>query len=160
MWKLLRAASSVVTLAGLSLAHQFHFCTVEANWNTRAQTLEVITRLHADDLEALLSRKQNRRIELDRDPQAQVLTCAYTLKQVELQGVTLRCLGMQVTKHLVEVYLEGSLGKQSPPVRARNQVMTAQFPDQINQIQLQRDNKPVAPAITFFSSDRWKALKW
>ena len=73
-----------VISAVLATAHQYHFAHLDANWNSRAKTLEVTVRLHADDLEQLLRQRAGRPVELDRDPQAEEL--AKPAPEVDLVG--------------------------------------------------------------------------
>jgi len=149
---LLPAAISTV----LATAHQYHFAHLDANWNSRAKTLEVTVRLHADDLEQVLRQRAGRPLELDRDPRAEQLACAYTLETVALERARLRCLGMQVARHSATLFLEAAAG--APPVRARFRSFAADFADQINTVQLLTDHQRTGPAVAFLAADEWKDL--
>jgi hypothetical protein len=150
---LLRATISAV----LASAHQFHFGHIDANWNSRAKTLELSVRLHADDLEDLLRQRQGRPLELDRDPQAEKLACAYALETVAFDRARFRCLGMEVTTHQATLYLEAPAAEA--PRRGRFRSFSTAFPDQINTVQLLIDNRRSGSAIAFLSSDEWKPLR-
>lgn len=145
-----------VISAVLATAHQYHFAHLDANWNSRAKTLEVTVRLHADDLEQLLRQRAGRSVELDRDPQAEELACAYTLETVAFERTRLRCLGMQVARHSATIFLEAPAGE--PPVRARFRSFSANFADQINTVQLLTDNRRTGATVAFLAADQWKAL--
>jgi len=141
----------------LATAHQFHFGHIDANWNTRAKTLEVAVRLHADDLEQLLRQRRGQPLELDRDPQAETLACSYVLETVAFDQARLRCIGMEVTTHHATLYLEAAATE--PPRRGRFRSFSAEFPDQINTVQLLTDNRRNGPAVAFLSADQWKSLR-
>lgn len=145
-----------VISAVFATAHQFHFAHLDANWNSRAKTLEVTVRLHADDLEQLLRQRAGRPVELDRDPRAEELACAYTLETVAFERARLRCLGMQVARHSATLFLEAPAG--GPPVRARFRSFSANFADQINTVQLLTDNQRTGATVAFLAADQWKAL--
>ncbi|MCX6609118.1 MAG: hypothetical protein NTV52_36755 [Acidobacteria bacterium] len=137
-------------------AHQFHFGHLDANWNSHSRALELTVRLHADDLEALLRKQQGRGLELDRDPQAERLACAYVLQTVAFDDLRLRCIGMEVSTHFVTLFLEGP--SPASPRRARFQSLAAEFPDQVNTLQMQQDGKPIGPAVPFLPANTWKPL--
>lgn len=142
--------------AALLSAHQFHFGHLDANWNSHRLTLELTVRLHADDLEALLRQQQGRGLELDRDPQAERLACAYVLQTVAFDDVRFRCIGLEVSTHFATLFLEGPAA--APPRRARFQSLSANFPDQINTVQVQQDGKAIGPAVPFLPANSWKPL--
>ena len=152
----LRLPAATISAALLLGAHQFHFGHLDANWNSRGRTMELTVRLHADDLEALLRKQQGRGLELDRDPQAERLACAYVLQTVAFDGVRFRCIGMEVTTHFATLFLEGPAA--SPPRRARFQSLSSEFPDQINTLQWQQDGKAIGPTVPFLPSESWKSL--
>ncbi len=139
------------------MAHQFHFGHIDANWNSAAKTLELSVRLHADDLEQLLRQRHGRPLEIDRDPLAEKLACSYALETVGFDQARLRCLGMEVTTHQVTLYLEAPAAE--PPQRGRFRSFSAEFPDQINTVQLLTDDRRTGPAIAFLQADQWKRLR-
>ena len=146
-----------ITSAILATAHQFHFGHIDANWNSRAKTLELSVRLHADDLEQLLRQRRGRPLELDRDPQAEALACAYVIETVAFDQAKLRCLGMEVTAHFATLFLEAP--GTEPPRRGRFRSFSAEFPDQINTVQVLTDNRRNGPAVAFLPADQWKARR-
>lgn len=146
-----------ITSAILATAHQFHFGHIDANWNSRAKTLELAVRLHADDLEQLLRQRHGRPLELDRDPQAEALACSYVLETVAFDQARLRCIGMEMTIHQATLFLEAPAAE--PPRRGRFRSFSADFPDQINTLQLLTDNRRTGPAIPFMAADQWKPLR-
>lgn len=141
----------------LATAHQFHFGHIEANWNSRGKSLELMVRLHADDLEELLRRRSGRHLELDRDPRAEQLACAYVLETVAFDQARLRCLGMETTTHQATLFLEAAANQ--PPRRGLFRSFSADFPDQINTVQVLIDNRRTGSATAFLSADQWKPLR-
>lgn len=150
---LLPAAISTI----LASAHQFHFGHIDANWNSRAKTLELAVRLHADDLEHLLRQRAGRPLELDRDPRAEELACAYALETVAFDEYRLRCLGMKVTTHFATLFLEAPA--PNPPRRGKFRSFSANYADQINTIQPLMDDRRTGPAVAFLTADQWKPLR-
>ncbi len=155
MLRLLLPAATISAALLLS-AHQFHFGHLDANWNSHSRALELTIRLDADDLEALLRKQHGRSLELDRDPQAERLACAYVLQTVAIDEVRFRCIGMEVTTHFATIFLEGPAAY--PPRRARFQSLSSEFPDQVNTLQRQQDGKAIGPSVPFLPSESWKTL--
>jgi hypothetical protein len=149
---LLAATSSI-----LATAHQFHFGHIDANWNSRAKTLELAVRLHADDLEQLLRQRAGRPLEIDRDAQAEPLACAYALETIAFDESRFRCLGMKVTTHYATLFLEAPAA--TPPRRAKFRSFSGDFPDQINTVQPLTDDHRTGSAIAFLAADQWKPLR-
>ncbi len=69
----------------------------------------------------------------------------------------LRCLGMEVTAHFATLFLEAP--GTEPPRRGRFRSFSAEFPDQINTVQVLTDNRRNGPAVAFLPADQWKALR-
>jgi hypothetical protein len=153
MWRLLP-----LLLSFPLAAHQFHYSRTEVNWNSSASAIEVVATLHADDIEAVLRQLHRRQIELDGDKDAEALVCAYIVRTLEFRGVRLRCLGMKVSVHFVDVFLEG--GAARPPQSLRNRILTEEIADQRNDVELKRDGKLLGPRIQFNSLETERDLRW
>lgn len=152
----MRVAVLLLVCAPLG-AHKFHYSRTEINWNSQAKTLEIVATLHADDIEAQL-RKSRNQLEIDRDKEAEALVCAYVMQALELPPVRLRCLGMKVGRDFVDVFLDGPA--PAPPKSLTNRILTEDFPDQRNDVELKRDGKWSGPRIQFNSSETRKDLRW
>ncbi len=153
MWRLLPLLLSLPLAA-----HKFHYSRTEVNWNSGASTIEVVTTLHADDIEAVLRQLHQRHIELDGDKDAEALVCSYAVRTLEFRGVRLRCLGMKVGVHFVDVFLEGAAAR--PPRSLRNRILTEEIAGQRNDVELKRDGKLLGPRIQFNSLETERDLRW
>ena len=153
----MRRAAVALALGGALAAHQFHYSRTEINWNTQAKTLEIIVTLHADDIQAKL-REKHPGLELDRDPQAEPLVCAYTLDALRLQPLKPRCLGIKVGREFLDVFLEAPVA--APPASLTNTILTAELPDQRNDVELKKDGRLLGPRIQFNTSETRKPLRW
>jgi hypothetical protein len=157
MGRAVRRTEALLLLWASLGAHTFHYSKTEINWNTAARTLEMIVTLHADDLEAEL-RKAHPQLELDRDKEAEPLSCAYAVKALDLARLRPRCIGIKVSRELVEVYLEAAAA--APPARLSNRILIDDLPDQRNDVELRKDGKLAGPRIQFNTSETRKELRW
>lgn len=91
---------AAVFVARPAAAHKFHASLAEVDVNAKERTVEVGIRVFADDLEAALSKKNDRRIRLDVTPDVDRYVLAY-LKDVfvvtDAKGrrLELKWLGME-----------------------------------------------------------------
>jgi hypothetical protein len=154
MARALRRTDALLLACACLQAHTFHYSKTEINWNTTAKTLEIIVTLHADDIEAEL-RKSHPQLELDRDKQAEPLTCAYAAKALDLKA---RCIGIKVSRDFVDVFLEAPV--LTPPARLSNRILIDALPDQRNDVELRKDGKLTGPRIQFNTSETRKDLRW
>ena len=131
--------------AELLLAHTFHFAAAEVNWKV-ASGAEITLKFHTEDLEQQLREAAGRNLEIDRDPAAKELACQFARKHFSFVPAlpTMKCLGMEVSNHFTNVYLEASwTGKKPVPQRIRLSAFQAVFADQKNSVVLFGDGKPM-----------------
>jgi hypothetical protein len=141
-----RTASAVLLLLTplVALAHTFHQSMCEINHNTAAKTYEVIVQIHIDDLEAWLTLKQDRQIDLGAMEDTRPLVEPYVrgvfaLLNGDGREVALRWIGAEVGRHFVEVYLEAPAEPRAAVLR--NKIMTDFLPDQKNWVRIREDNR-------------------
>lgn len=154
----------LLLVAAACHGHTYHFSITEMNRNTGSSSVELVVTIHADDLEQLL-RKAKPQLEIDRDPDAEKLACAYTLTVVSLRTakkapVPMQCLGIKVYRHYVDVYLEGKAPVGQAPAAMRNQILVKELGDQQNQLKLKVDNHPAGKLLLFEAKEEWKLLAW
>lgn len=95
----------------LATAHKFHFSSTQVDFNPATASFEITIRLFADDLELVLARRAQRKVEIDRTPDAEALTFAYLRDVLRLRGPDMReiavnWVGMEVKVDTVYCYLE------------------------------------------------------
>jgi hypothetical protein len=159
----MRRAAAALALAAAAAGHQYHASRTEAEWNSRTQRVELVASLHIDDLEELLRAETGRHIELDRDREAESLVCAYTARRIEFRGAAgepfaLRCVGIKVMRHFVEVYAEAYAAGGVVPKRMRNAILTERLADQVNQVLWRRGGAPAGPDLLFTRQKEWMDL--
>jgi hypothetical protein len=94
-------------------AHKFHFSTTLIELNHESRSFEITVRLFADDLEQVLGERAKRRIEIDRSPDAEMLTFDYVrevlrLRAPDMQEIPLAWVGLETKVDSVYCYLEAN----------------------------------------------------
>jgi len=153
----MRRSVLLLVLCAELQAHKFHYSKTEMNWNSGSRSLEIIATLHTDDIEAYL-RKAHPQLEIDRDAPAEGFVCAYVQRALQMPAIRPRCLGMKVSLHFVDVFLEASA--PAPPKSMENRILVEDLDDQRNDVELKKDGKLLGPRIQFNSSETRKDLRW
>jgi hypothetical protein len=160
---LLRSAS-LLLLSSWAAGHQYHAAVVTLNWNESSKSIEISARLHSDDLEAELQQRAGRRLEIDRDTEAEKLACAWTMEGLRLRdgagkAIALQCVGLKPGNHSSDVFLEAQ--SNAPPATMACSLLLSRLPKQKNQILLRRNEKPLRGALVFTrQTAEWQPLPW
>ncbi|MCW5963786.1 MAG: hypothetical protein KIT83_07100 [Bryobacterales bacterium] len=107
-----------------AVAHKFYFSSTQVDYNPATASFEITIRLFADDLELVLARRADRKVEVDRTPDAEALTFAYLRDVLRLRGPDMReipasWVGMETKVDTVYCYLEAP----APPSGLRNMAL-------------------------------------
>ena len=133
-----------ILLLPLLLAHPYHVSLAEMEFNAKSARWEVALRLHPGDLDAALSRQQQRRVVLENEsPEAaRRMAEAYLNKRFRILGdkparqSTLRWVGMEMTNKFVWWYFELQPADLPRPLRLENRVLMEIEPTQVNTVNL------------------------
>jgi hypothetical protein len=139
------------------LAHRSPGTTTTVHWNARADSLEIVHRLHVHDavrgVERITGAGPLRITEIE--DRARVALTVEAQFEIELDGepVPIRTLGAQLTGDYVLVLQESDRRLQPGRIRVRNEILREAFPGQINEVFL-RDGEAVE-TLRFTPGDRW-----
>ena len=133
----------LATGAALCLAHTFHQSHTEINHNTAEQTLEIVIQLHVDDIEAYLTLKNDRQVDLAAEPEPRKLLEPYINKVFALldkngKPLLLRWIGVEIGIHAANIYLETSADPL--PAELRNAMLADYLPDQENRVTINKND--------------------
>lgn len=146
----------LLLLAPAAFPHTFHKSFTELNHNTAAGTLEIILRIHADDVEAYLALKKKKPIDLGSLEDLRPLVSPFVQDVFKLYAddeapLALKWIGAKVGLHFVDVYLEAPAPKKL--TRLENTVLIDFLPDQRNFVTVTVDNRPPGESFEFNRSD-------
>lgn len=143
----------LATGAAHCLAHTFHQSHSEINHNTDEQTLEIVIQLHVDDIEAYLTLKYDRQIDLAAELEPRKLlepyiNSVFALLDESGKPLPLKWIGVEIGTHAANVYLETSADPL--PAKLRNAILADYLPDQENRVTIKTDD--TAPGRTVLLS--------
>ena len=143
------APSLLLVLAWISAApdfvhaHPFHVTIAEAEHNVSAKTLEVALRVNSVDLEAILSKRTNRKVDLDetKDVDAMIVSYlneAFRIETAAKAPVKLKWVGKETEVKTAWLYFEFPVADGIDGLRVSDRVFFELEPDQTNTINLKR----------------------
>ena len=100
-------------------AHPAHETNAEMVWNAKTRSLEVALQLRGIDLEAALTKKRSRKVDLDatRDVDARIqeyIASAFTVRLQAGQSVRPKYVGKNIEARRVWLYFEFPIGHGNP----------------------------------------------
>ena len=123
-------------------AHGVHASLTSIDYNSESKALEVTVVMTADDIEAVLRRDTGKQIEIDRTAGAEKLVFEYLKQKLEVQGLTLGWVGMEVRTAKWTAYLEAKAPTGGPQgMKIRNELLFDLLPDQVNMLSVKRDHR-------------------
>jgi hypothetical protein len=126
-------------------AHKFYASFVTMNYNQQEQLLEITMRIFPDDLEAALSRQNNKPVHLDKSKAVSAMIMAYLKKTFELKKggrlQQLRWLGLDLGVNSAFLYIEVRLPGGLSGVQIRNHFLFELFDDQTNVVSIKYNGK-------------------
>lgn len=134
-------------------AHPFHVTIAEAEHNLQAKTLEVALRVNSIDLEAILSQRANRKVDLDETKDVDAMIVAYLNEtfRVETSAKTplkLKWVGKEAEVKTAWLYFELSVPNGIDGLRISNRVFFELEPDQTNTVNLKRGKERASLRFT------------
>lgn len=124
-------------------AHKFHASLAEVDYNAKQKTVELGIRLFADDLEAALGKRRDRRVRLDVTPNVDRIVLDYlneTLVIRDRDGVrlTFEWVGMELRVDEAWVFVQANASSGIVGATVDSSVFFELFSDQVNTVNLQQ----------------------
>lgn len=152
--------------------HKIHVSVSQLEYNHKAQSVEIVLRVFADDLENALSQHAKRQIKLDpatinKDKQIAETMMAYLRNTFQLKDksgrlVRLAWVGMEWQVDMYWIYIEGKMpavpanSNALEGAQLKNKVFNELFDDQVNIVNAKIQNKQFG--LMFESKDGFKTI--
>ncbi|MBP6820570.1 MAG: hypothetical protein KA368_03455 [Acidobacteria bacterium] len=155
--------------------HKVHVSVAQIEFNQKSQSVEIVIRVYADDLETAVSQHAKRQVKIDpatanKNKQIGETILAYLRANLELKSKTgtsvrLNWVGLEWQVDMFWLYIEGKV----PPASAkaaktdnldgsqlRNRIFCELFEDQVNIVNTKIQNKQVG--LMFEPKDGFKLI--
>lgn len=155
--------------------HKVHVSVAQIEFNQKSQSVELVIRIYADDLETAVSQHAKRQVKIDpatagKDKQVCETILAYLRGNLELKTkngapVRLNWVGLEWQADMFWLYVEGKM----PPASAkaaktdsldgtqlRNRILCDLYEDQVNIVNTKIYNKQVG--LMFEPKDGFKSI--
>ncbi len=152
--------------------HKVHVSVAQIEFNQKSQSVEIVIRVYADDLENALSQHAKRPVKIDpatanKNKQIGETILAYLRGNLELKtksGATVRLnwVGLEWQVDMFWLYVEGKMPPSSVKTdsldgtQLRNRVFCELFDDQVNIVNTKIREKQVG--LMFESKDSFKLI--
>jgi hypothetical protein len=158
---LLLVALTCFPAEGGSARHTFHTSLMQAEYNEQEKSVEISIQVFAHDLENILSKRNGKRIRLDKTPDADKLTLAYlseavNLKNREGQLKTFSWVGMESQADAVWLYIETKMPEGLQGAQLRNRIFFDLLEDQVNLVHIKYEGKKAD--LVFKPGEGFKAI--
>ena len=152
--------------------HKVHVSVSQLEYNQKAQSVEIVLRVYADDLENALSQHAKRQVKLDpatanKDKRVAETVMAYLRDSFQLKdkagrAVRLNWVGMEWQTDMYWLYVEGKMpavpanSNALEGAQLKNKVFNELFDDQVNIVNAKIQNKQFG--LMFESKDGFKTI--
>ena len=152
--------------------HKVHVSVSQLEYNQKAQSVEIVLRVYADDLENALSQHAKRQVKLDpttanKDKRVVETVMAYLRDNFQLKdkagrAVRLNWVGMEWQTDMYWLYVEGKMpavpanSNALEGAQLKNKVFNELFDDQVNIVNAKIQNKQFG--LMFESKDGFKTI--
>ncbi len=146
--------------------HKVHVSVAQIEHNPKAQAVEIVIRVFADDLEIALSQHAKRRVKIDpatasKDKQLGQTVIAYLRDNFQLKTkagrpVALSWVGLEWQTDMFWLYVEGKLPSGLEGTQLRNKVFNELFEDQVNIVNSKIDGKQIG--LMFDPKDEFRLI--
>ncbi len=153
-------------------SHKVHVSVSQLEYNQKAQSVEIVLRVYADDFENALSQHAKRQVKFDpaainKDKRIAETVMAYLRDSFQLKDksgrpVRLNWVGMEWQVDMFWVYVEGKMpavptnSNALEGAQLKNKVFSELFDDQVNIVNAKIQNKQVG--LMFESKDEFKTI--
>lgn len=141
--------------------HRYHTSLTRIEYKSEAKNIEITIRLFTDDLEKSLERFAKKRIEFEKNKEADKIIEKYVAENFVLTDKTggklqLNWIGKEINADMMTIYLECASGESVEKYNLQNTLLFDSFPDQTNLIIATFENKKVD--LLFKSGDKFKII--
>jgi hypothetical protein len=146
--------------------HKVHVSVANMEFNRASQSVQIVIRVFADDLENALSQHAKRGIKIDpatanTNKEAGDFVVAYLRDKFELRTKTgrpvkLNWVGMEGQAEMFWLYLECKLPGGMDGTQVRNRIFCEMFDDQVNIVNAKYQGKQIG--LMFEDQDEFKAV--
>ncbi|WP_034922552.1 DUF6702 family protein [Gillisia sp. CAL575] len=126
-------------LMSFSVAHKFYVSVTEIEYNEKAESLQIISRVFIDDMEDLLQTRYDSKIRLGKSnetTEASTSINKYLKQKIEIQidGKTMEVnyIGKEYEDDMLLLYLEVSNVSSFKKIEIKNAILTDMFSEQKN----------------------------
>lgn len=147
-------------------SHKIHVSVAQLEFNQKAQSVEIVIRVYADDLENALSQHAKRQVKLDpanasKDKRVGEAVIAYLRDNFELKNkeghlVKLNWVGLEWQVDMFWLYAEAKMLNGLDGSQLRNRVFFDLYEDQVNIVNTKIQNKQVG--LMFEQKDGFKTI--
>lgn len=120
-------------------SHKFYVSVTEIEYNEKAQSLQIISRVFIDDMEELLKTRYDKSLRLGKSnesPEAKKYLKQYLNKKIEIEIdgklVEMNYLGKEYENDMLLLYLEIPKVTSFKKIEVKNAVLTDMFSEQKN----------------------------
>lgn len=143
-----------LSLSSYTAVHKFYVSVTEIEYNEKAESLQIISRVFTDDFEDLLKKRYDKNIILGEKETADVNS--YIKKyleqklqiEVNLKKVDINYLGKEYENDMVILYLEVSNVNDLQSIKVRNTVLMDLYEEQKNLIHVEYRKKIKSMILT------------
>jgi uncharacterized protein DUF6702 len=150
----------------LPTPHRIHVSVTNLEFNQPRQTVEIVIRVFADDLENALGRRANRAVKIDpatagKDRQLVELVMAYLRSSFDLKNkggrpVAFSWNGIEGQPDMFWIFVKGRMFGGLEGAQLRNKIFCELFDDQVNIVNAKHQGKQIG--LMFESKDDFKII--
>lgn len=148
MKKLILLFIAVLTLSSFTAAHKFYVSVTDIEYNEEQKSLQIISHVFTDDMEALLKERYKKDLfllEEGEHPEADDYLRRYFKDKLKInvngKERDLKYLGKEYDKDQLLLYIEVENVEPFSQIAVENAVLTELFPDQKNIIKVENKGK-------------------
>ncbi len=148
-------------MAGFAHAHQMKTAITRVLFNERTHNIEIMHRFYVHDAEHALEKTTGKQVYLLENAQAQQEFAHYVTQHFALglgspESIPLTDVGQEVEGKFIWVYQELPIPEAEQTLWFRFDAMQDYWPEQINQINIERMGK--VRSLQFDRHSKWQAL--
>jgi hypothetical protein len=132
-------------LAAKSFAHKYHTSVTRVEYNAKERSAEITLRTFTDDLEAILTKRAGRTVNLDASKDVERLVFDYLRSAFELKkrdaSSELQWIGMEVKGEMIWIYVLAKTPEGLSKASIRNDLLFDLFEDQVNIVNILDEGK-------------------
>lgn len=142
-------------------AHRFHTSLTRIEYNAAEKIHEITIQLFTHDLLQILEKKIGKRVELEKNADADALIFDYLNENFSLtdskgETKTLRWIGKESETDVVRIYLETGATENLENYKLKNTIFLGNFPEQTNLVVCRYDGKKAD--LMFKAGDKVKEI--